>query len=499
MGSFVALIKTIDEKLDIPKWLVYLLGLVVILRIPSLLEPYYYGDEMIYMALGEGMRQGLTFYRDIHDNKPPLLYILAGVAGSLFWFKVMLAAANIASIILFKKLVAILFPKSTNIIIVSTVIFAMLTTLPLLEGNIVNSELFMIAFTIGAFIILLSKELNFKNLLFAGVLFSVGTLFKVPSAFDVPVIFAFWVIVSGIRTKEIFQIIKNSAILLVGFLLPIVATMLWYYFKGAFSEYLIAAFLQNVGYLSTFRPDDAQKPFLERNFPLLIRAAVVAIATSVLYLKRKQLSKPFIFASLWLFFSLFAVTLSERPYPHYLIQSVGPVSILLAMLLKGRSMEQVYVIIPLAVALFVPVYYKFWYYPTTPYYVNFVKFATGQITKWDYFNTFSNKVSRDYEIADFLVKTTTKSERVFVWEDGSTIYALSRRLPPTKFVAGYHIKDFSSKQEQAEKLTEEKPSVIILLPNSGPFPEIASLIATNYARVMLFEDVEVYRLLNTGH
>ena len=42
---------------DIPNWLIVILALVFLLRVPSFFEPYYYGDEMIYLALGQGVRQ----------------------------------------------------------------------------------------------------------------------------------------------------------------------------------------------------------------------------------------------------------------------------------------------------------------------------------------------------------------------------------------------------------------------------------------------------------
>ena len=54
-------------------------------------EPYYYGDEMIYLALGQGLRQGIPLYLGLHDNKPPLLYLTAAISGNLFLFKVILA------------------------------------------------------------------------------------------------------------------------------------------------------------------------------------------------------------------------------------------------------------------------------------------------------------------------------------------------------------------------------------------------------------------------
>ena len=49
---------------DIPGWLLAILSSVFLLRIPSFFEPYYYGDEMIYMTLGQGVRQGLTLYKE---------------------------------------------------------------------------------------------------------------------------------------------------------------------------------------------------------------------------------------------------------------------------------------------------------------------------------------------------------------------------------------------------------------------------------------------------
>src|SRR5690554_2837113 len=127
---------------QIPKWLFILLFAILVLRIPTLFEPYSYGDEMIYLALGEGIRDGLTLYRDIHDNKPPLLYFTAAVAGNLFWFKAILAVWHLITIYLFWKLITILFPDEQKKQLIAVTFFSVFTTLPLLEGNIANAELF---------------------------------------------------------------------------------------------------------------------------------------------------------------------------------------------------------------------------------------------------------------------------------------------------------------------------------------------------------------------
>lgn len=490
----IELIKKIDQKLDIEVWLCWILILVLILRIPSFLEPYSYGDEMIYLTLGEGIRQGLTLYKDIYDNKPPALYLVAALAGSLFWFKIILAFWNLLTIVLFSKLAKILFPKNTTFAKVSTLIFALLTTIPLFEGNIVNSELFMIGFTIIAFIVLLSKKHNFKSLIVAGVSFGFGALFKIPSIFDIPTIFVFWFLITGQGLGEYIKIFKKSLIVLIGILTPILVTFVWFFYKNSLNEYIIAAFSQNIGYLSSFRPGDVEKNFFIKNFPLIARGLIVVIGSILIFFKRKSLSKGFIFTSLWLLFGLFGVTLSERPYPHYFIQVVPAISIFLGLMFTQKSIEQVLSIIPLTIAFFVPYYFHFYHYPTLSYYSKFVNFATGRISKENYFSTFGNQVNRNYQIAKFIKASTTKNERVFVWEDGSPIYALTRNLPPIKYVAGYHIKDFSNKRQLSNALIENPPTMIVLLPNSENISEISSFLNTKYTEVTLFNEARVYRI-----
>jgi 4-amino-4-deoxy-L-arabinose transferase-like glycosyltransferase len=422
---------------------------------------------------------------------------MAFLAGNLFWFKAILAIWSLITIFLFWKLSEAIFPKRKRAQIIATVIFALLTTIPLLEGNIINAELFMIGPTILGFLILLTQKSSVKNLLFGGFLFSVATLFKIPAAFDVPAIVVYWLISEkNLTLKTISGVAKRTLILGIGFLTPIALTLLWFLIAGALKEYLVAAFLQNVGYLSSWRPDDIQGSFLVRNGPLLMRFGIVLGGIFTFYKFRGKLSKEFIFVSSWLLFSLFAVTLSERPYPHYLIQSVGPISLLLSILFTRKTREQVLVIIPLFIAFMVPFYFKFWYYPTFTYYARFVKLATRQTTKNEYLSTFGNQVGRNYKIANFIASSTNPYEKIFVLGDGVPIYALSKRLPPGKYVADYHIKDFSSDSETVNVLTKDTPSFIVVLSNNQVFPEMENFIIKNYGLVQKVEDAEIWKLLS---
>ena len=493
MKSLWQKLHMLSDKLhlpSLPNWLVGILALIFILRIPSFFEPYYYGDEMVYMTLGQGVRQGLTLYKDIHDNKPPLLYLTAAVAGNLFWYKIILAFWNLITIVVFYKLAKFLFEKNQKAQKLATILFGLLTTLPLLEGLTVNSELFMIVFSILAFLILLKKDVRSRGIFLAGVLFGLGTLFKIPAAFDAPVIVFYWLITTGFGNWK--KILKNTLILVAGFIAPLLVTLVWYFFKGALPEYIRAAFMQNVGYLSSFRPGDVQKSFLVRNAPLLIRGLVVLAGSFILFVFRKKLSDKFTLFSLWTLFALFAIALSERPYPHYIIQAVAPISFLLAAFFTEKSLEQSLAVIPLALAFFVPVYYKFWLYPTTSYYLHFINFAVHKETKTEYFNGFSPNTNRNYEIAQFLVTSSKTSDRVFMWgPDSAAVYALSKRLPPIKYVVDYHILDYSTKAQEAKNIAAKSPKFIILTSDNA-YLELKPLIKQKYILVNTIGNANIY-------
>src|SRR3989344_6229073 len=132
ISSLKHIIGIVNKQFHTPFWLFALLLLVLIFRIPTFFEPYSYGDETIYLTLGQGIKNGVPLYKGLHDNKPPLLYLTAALAGNLFWFKAILAFWSIATIIFFWKLAQILFKDNSKAQIISTAVFALSTPLPLL-------------------------------------------------------------------------------------------------------------------------------------------------------------------------------------------------------------------------------------------------------------------------------------------------------------------------------------------------------------------------------
>ena len=476
-------------KTIFPIWLAVLFLVVILLRLPSLFEPFSYGDECVYLTLGEALKKGLVFYRDIHDNKPPLLYLLAAVAGNVFWFRFLLLISSLAMIHLFFRLLHYLFPNVQKMVLISTVTFGVLSSLPLTEGNIANAEVFMVLPTIAGILRLFCGKSSMKTYFLAGIFFSLATLFKVPAAFDFVAV-VFFLVFFQPPTKNLRLLFSYLLSLIAGFSLPILATFIYYFFQGAFSQYLTAAFLQNFGYLSSWRGKSAGLPV---SSGLLLRGVFLVFLSGILWFRRKKISPWFSLILLWFAFSLFAATLSERPYPHYLFQVLPSACIILGGLVsRVRTGEKSFFfgfLILLAMAIG---YFGFWHYATLGYYKNFLSYALKQKSYKDYLSYFG--ATRNYEIADFIVHHTGKNEKVFIWGDSPCIYALSRRLPVGRYTAAYHVLDFDRGFEQTlSALEKEKPLFIInLQTEKRSFLGLNLLLQKNYSLYETIEEAEIF-------
>lgn len=495
MKTFVG--KLVDS-LHIPLWLFILFIILFIMRVPSFFEPYWYGDEAIYLTLGEGIRQGFLLYRDIHDNKPPFIYILTAIAGNLFWFKAILATWTLTTTFFFWKLARTLWPNKKQLTTIAVVIFGLLTTIPLLEGNIANGEIFMIGPTILAFYLILSRKNTFLIIFTAGVIFSIGILFKATSFFDLGAILVLWLVMFFDKKFSLKQVIVKGVVLLIGVAMPFFITLLFFWSQEALSSYIMAIFSQNVSYLSSWRSGwDSNENLFTQNSPLFIRLAIVVAGVGgliLLYLKR-IISQPLLFVTLWFLTSLFAALLSERPYPHYILQVVPPLSFLIANVFSDKTQRQ-FVSYPffalLGIAL---VNYRFYYYPVTNYYTNFISWATQNKTTTEYFKFFDSRTPRNYELVTFLSQSIKPEDKIFVWGNDTEIYALSRRVPPTRYVSAYHIIDFNAQQEVLEKLQKEQPKYIITTAAPYSFPELAMLLNSRYVALKYVEDAIVWLLV----
>ncbi|MBI4059053.1 hypothetical protein HY404_02305 [Candidatus Microgenomates bacterium] len=475
----------------IPTWLCVLLTIIFVLRIPTFFEPYWYGDEAISLAVGNALTKGLLLYQGIYDNKPPLLYLVAAIAGNLFWFKVILAFWHLATIYLFHRLAKILFEKNNQLVKIATVVFAILTTLPLLEGHIANGEIFMIGPIIGAFALLATGKVKTTTIFWAGVMAGTGILFKVPAALDLGAI-----IILFISDKK--QWLNKTFFLSVGVSAPILMTIFFFAAKSALGDYITSAFLNTLGYLSSWRGEDGD--FLTHNQPLVMRGLIVIITSFILFMvyQKKKISRPAFFVSLWFVFSLFGALLSERPYPHYLIQVAPSFAFLTALMVTAKTREQ-FLPFPLFSLLGAAlIFYKFNYYAITPYYQNFVGWLAGKYDQNTYFGNFDAKTPTTYQVARFLTNNSYQEDHLFVWGDHPEIYALTKMTPATKYIVAYHVRELNKFDYVAKILAENPPRFIVTTLPSPDFPQLDALLSNHYLAVSQLDNATIWLYLKNN-
>lgn len=487
-------------------WLVLIFILVILLRLPSLFEPFTYGDEGIYLALGQAAKKGLVFYRDIHDNKPPMLYLLAGLAGNFSNYRLIAFFWSLVTVFAFYQLSKLLFKKNLLAVITSTTIFAFLANIHTFEGNVANAENFMLLPTIAAFYFIAKKGFDKKAhqyqvakiWLLAGILLGLSTLFKVPAAFDFIAIGALLFLVFFKEKKKNYTLYAiRCTFLFIGFILPIFLSFIYYASQGALIQYLIAAFFQNLPYLSSW--SGGQAPAGGLPLFLLARALAVGLLILLLFLFRKKISLRVQLILIWFAFSWFAALLSSRPYPHYLVQVLPALSLSFGLMFtkeKGLIKEKIAPAVILIVFLATYYSFQFWTYHNLPYYLNFYQFALRSKSQQEYFNDFDGRANTIYQVADYLQVHTIPYEKIFIWGNTPFIYPLARRLPVGRYTVAYHIVDFNGYQETITKLQELKPRYIIIDPQEKrPFSEFFLWLEQRYFLAKQIGDFQIFHRL----
>ncbi len=468
--------RRIESWVHLHEAVLLILIFTVILRIPSLFEPYWYGDEGIYLTIGQAINKGERLYQDIHDNKPPLLYVMAAVAGGYeFWFKFITLIWMVGVVYLFWKLSAEFF-ENKKPVVAATLVFAILTSVPFIEGNIANAELYFLAATVGATYLILKKKPAFV----AGMILGISGLFKIPALLEIMA----WPVVWFFEGKWF----RKSLTLGMGAAVIMGLSMVYFASQGTLSRYLAASGFQNISYVSSWTAPAGIVGTLGGRF------LVMVVILGLVELFRKQLGKRGVIILVWGVVGLFAALLSGRPYPHYLLQITPVASLAIATLIWGKWSER---IASVGLGIFIVVAFlkfNFYTYPVTSYYTNFASYVTGAKSRDEYFRWFGQDVTLDYKIAEIVVLGTTPNERIFVWGDRPVIYALSRRLPVGRYTTKYHILDFKAEKETEELLSQGLAKYIVVTDEKSKLVGLSELLTDNYIKVWENGGYQVYRL-----
>ncbi|MBI4096370.1 MAG: glycosyltransferase family 39 protein, partial [Candidatus Levybacteria bacterium] len=320
------------------------LFLFFILRLPSLFEPLWYGDEGIYQTIGSSLNHGKLLYSEVFDNKPPLLYwlysFLRSDQFSVRLASLMFGALSVGAFFLLSRR---LFKGKNSASCLATLVFAILFGLPTLEGNIANAENFMLlpilvaAFIISNFKFHLSPagEISNFKLFIAGTFLGIAFLFKIVAIFDLAAFTIFYFIANYNLLKKGVKIRS----IIVGFALPILLIALFFILNGTFADFIRAAFISNISYVSYGNRIGA--------FPIILFIKLIILGIFILYVfkEKEKISQVYLFILTWFAFSLFNAYFPQRPYTHYLLILIPSLSLLIGLILFDKKYRKTIAVI----------------------------------------------------------------------------------------------------------------------------------------------------------
>lgn len=488
-----------------PKEFIFLLATAFfffLLRLPSLYEPHWYGDEGIYETIGYALRHGRSLYTGIWDNKPPLLYLFyALVNGDQFSIKLLSLIFGLIEIGVFYFLAKRLFTNARARYL-STGFFALLYALPILEGNIANAENFMLLPILTAAYLIVTKfntdraRYNSRVLFSSGILLGLAALFKMVALFDLLAFVMFLLSFHlpalsfsqrslTIFAKTALSKLRTLTPLLSGFLLPILITSLYFLIRGAFAEFFHAVFAGNVGYVGL------ENTFVFPQGLLVAKIILLGVFIVAFFWKKALFGRVERFILLWVGLSIFSAFFSQRPYTHYLLVLLPSFSLAVGLLpiLRRRAKTAVAILLLTVVVM---VLQSFRYYSPTKsvaYYSNFISYLEDTKDSTSYEAFFDSQTPSILNVASYLRLHVRKNEPIFVWGDFPQLYRLTETLPPGRFTVAYHIIPSQKNTDETLKaLAMTRPRYIVILPNLSYIP----FNLNSYSKVVTIDTITIY-------
>lgn len=532
-----------------------LILVVLIIRLPTIAEPYWYGDEAIYLTLGNSLRAGERLYVDIIDHKTPLIYYIATIANTQFGYRMIGTAAVAVSTVAFYFLLKDFFARPRQRL-VALVFFILYINLPRYEGNVPNGETFVMMFVLLGLLFFRKTRLyqsflkpsirlphrpyivqqtdNTMYLFATGAMMGLATLTKIPAVFDLAVVFVVgWFVYAESlfhwppKERTLLQhILASRAVLgsvaiqlgvvFSGWLAMILLSIVYYFLRGSLREYIDYGLLYNFRYADSWKLNFSS-PIVSFFFTLKGKVVLLASWILALTLFRRSFSRTFLFASSWMGLTLIAATLSNRPYPHYFLQVFPAMAMVITaalwlvvyalrrcrrdkgvLLCETDSTKPVveaagsFIIISAFIATIGLLHVI--PYPTLKYYNLFFKLATKQISWEEYRDQFNPLLHDSYQVAKVLRRSP--DQEIFIWGNNPILYALSGKNPVGRFTVAFHIDDFNAYDETIAAIEQKKPTFVIVMKDQQPLPGLREYLMSGYISNSDYPTMTVWRRSN---
>src|SRR5260370_24358990 len=196
------------------RWFIGIWSVFVRLGIQSFSEPPWYSDAGTYADIGWALNHGARLYVDVWDNKPPGIYWLS----ALLVGHLQLAIAMPLASMLFTGVATVCVASigrrvgGAGVGTIAALSYVVVASLPNLDGDLFNAELFGATFVAAAIAIVVHSSRP-RWLIAVGALAGLALLFKGTFGADLIVVIGIAAIVATPRARTL---ITNSSVPLAG-------------------------------------------------------------------------------------------------------------------------------------------------------------------------------------------------------------------------------------------------------------------------------------------
>ena len=399
-------------------------------------------DASIFAYTGSLILDGGLPYLNSWDHKPPLIYLLNAGIFKMFGKGFSQIAIFefiwiIISVICFYKLALNFFKKSVSLFI--TLFFAVIFGNDMFVQSYGMTETYMIlpAMLSVYYIFRFYKTGLLRYVLLSGIMCCLSFMFRQTGILIIlPVLISFMYQLkkSQIRLKTVF-------VYFIGIIIPIIPIINWFWFKGAFFDYIDQVFIFNSIYIKEagFSYFENLKTSYLIKYPALLISFIAGYFCVIIF-EKKVLNRIVLLS--WFLADLFSVVISRRFFDHYFIQML-PVMVLISGYFFSFIFNKFNKIVTLALIILTLCF-------------------SGVIQKMNFFfaKTFSGKSicilnDRKFlcredqkEILYWTLENTSVKDKLFIWGAEDWIFFLTDRKCSSRYSYVYPLlteRYFSSK------------------------------------------------------
>lgn len=475
------------------RWLIVISSTFVLLRIPSFVEPTWYSDAGTYADIGWALNHGARLYVDVWDNKPPGIYWLsaflvghAQVAVAMPMASTLFAGAAAVCVASIARRVG-----GAGVGTIAALSYVVVASLPSLDGDVFNAELFGATFVAAAIAIVLHSSRP-TWLIVAGALVGLALLFKGVFAADLVVVMGIAAIVAIPRARTV---ITNSSLVLAGWAIVAAAAALALFEQGALGAAIAVVARSDVGYVAAY----GSQGFAGMSGAMLTAARVLVpvgagAGVAAAFVVRRRLTAAAL--AWWLGWDVASSMVSGRGFPHYVQQAEPAICVALAVaasaLWRRYGHKRMFAAATVAAAviscflvLLVPPAelsladgrglpgLKVDSVPTSllpAYYADGYHRLLDPLAAPAFDRLFPANLTLQRTAMSEIDKHSVSGDRVYVWGWIPWIYTLSNRTPAGRFVAldsAYYVEP-SAEGTLLRDLAAHTPTVLIVETSTTP-------------------------------